>query len=194
MTLTGVLLVGGRSQRMGVDKASLLIRGEPLWARQLRLLRRLNPEALCVSARRRPAWCPEDIELVLDAPPSRGPLSGLAAALQRRQTAHLIALAIDLPRVNLAFLRRLWRLARPGCGVIPFNGKYFEPLCAVYPVEAAPVAAAVLDCDDHSLQPLARRLIAEGRVQSYPLTPAARRLLANANTPEECERCGLDRI
>jgi len=100
MTLTAVLFVGGRSRRMGADKATLEIAGEPLWRKQIKLLRELQPQSLCISARERPAWCPLEIEAVLDDPPSRGPLSGLAAALRRLRTSHLLALAIDLPRMR----------------------------------------------------------------------------------------------
>src|SRR5437867_2135004 len=96
-TLTAVLFAGGESRRMGADKAMLEIGGEPLWARQLRRLRELQPERILISARSKPAWCPAEIETVLDEPPSRGPLSGLAAALKIIQTTHLLALAIDLP-------------------------------------------------------------------------------------------------
>lgn len=99
-TLTAVLLAGGESQRMGRDKATLILDGEPLWSRQLRILRELQPEKMLISARARPAWCPPEIETVLDAPPSRGPLSGLAAALKRIETTHLLALAIDVPQMT----------------------------------------------------------------------------------------------
>src|SRR5579864_2470571 len=112
-TLTAVLFVGGLSRRMGIDKATLEFAGEPLWARQLRQLRELKPDTLWISARSRPPWCPPEIEVILDDPPSRGPLSGLDAALRRLQTSHLLALAIDLPRINVELLRKLWCLAQP---------------------------------------------------------------------------------
>jgi molybdenum cofactor guanylyltransferase len=96
-TLTAVLFTGGESRRMGADKATLVLDGEPLWSRQLRTLRELQPERILISARTKPAWCPPEIEVVLDKPPSRGPLTGLAAALKRIHTTHLFALAIDLP-------------------------------------------------------------------------------------------------
>src|SRR5438552_6491344 len=99
MTLTAVLFVGGESRRMGVDKATLRIAGEFLWERQLKVLRELKADALWISARTKPAWCPKEIEVVLDDPPSRGPLSGLSAVLNKMQTTHALALAIDLPRM-----------------------------------------------------------------------------------------------
>ncbi|MDE3099592.1 MAG: NTP transferase domain-containing protein [Verrucomicrobiota bacterium] len=48
---------------------------------------------------------------MLDEPPSRGPLSGPAAALKYGRTTHVLALAVDLPRMTSAHLKRLWSLA-----------------------------------------------------------------------------------
>jgi molybdopterin-guanine dinucleotide biosynthesis protein A len=185
MTLTAVLFAGGTSRRMGADKAALMFAGEPLWSRQLGLLRELQPQTLWVSARSRPAWCPPGIEVVLDEPPSRGPLSGLAATLQRLQTSHLLALAIDLPQMPAGHLHQLWSLARLGCGVIPMSSKYAEPLCAIYPVEAAVAAKTALAGDDASLQSLAQILLRRNHTQSYPLNEAERLLYRNVNTPAD---------
>jgi len=172
---------------MGVDKASLLAGGELLWARQLRVLRDLKPDALWVSARKQPAWCPPEIETILDEPPSRGPLSGLSAALKKMQTTHLLALAIDLPRIEPTHLRRLWKLARPGCGVIPMNGDQYEPLCAIYPGGEISVTAAesALSGDDVSLRGFAGALLDRGRLRVVSVAEAERNCFLNANTPEE---------
>src|SRR5256886_8660143 len=96
MTLTAVLLAGGESRRMGTEKATIVFNGEPLWQRQIKLLRHLGPENILVSARAERSWRPADTESVLDQPPSRGPTSGLTPALARTRTSHLIALAVDM--------------------------------------------------------------------------------------------------
>ncbi len=46
VTITALLLTGGLSTRMGTDKATFVFEGKALWARQLKLLRELQPEAL----------------------------------------------------------------------------------------------------------------------------------------------------
>lgn len=183
MTLTAMLLAGGRSRRMGRDKAAVRIAGEPLWQRQLRLLRGLSPAALWVSARAVPPWCPTEIEVVADRPPSRGPLSGLAAGLCRLQTSHLLVLAIDLPRMTLEHLRKLVALARSGTGILPARGDCLEALCAVYPVEAAGTAHEALSGCDASLQHFGRILIRQSQAQVYELPPEEQPLYLNMNTP-----------
>lgn len=185
MTLTALLLAGGESRRMGSNKATLLFKGEPLWARQFRTLRELQPEALWLSARVPPAWLPPEIELVPDEPPSRGPLSGIAAALRRLPTSHLLVLAVDLPQMTAEHLRQLCALAQPGCGVIPVRGDLFEPLCALYPVEAAAAAQTALAGDDVSLQHFAKVLLGREQLQIHALPAADEPLYWNVNTPAD---------
>jgi len=185
MTLTAVLFTGGLSRRMGTDKATMAIAGEPLWVRQLRVLRELQPDAIWISARARPAWCPAEIEVVVDVEPSRGPLSGLAAALGQMKTSHLLALAVDLPRITVEPLRKLESLATPGCGVIPERDEFLEPLCAIYPREAAAAAESALAGEDVSLHGLSRILLRDGRLRAYALTDAEKSLFQNANSPAD---------
>src|SRR5258708_6214395 len=182
LTLTALLLTGGLSRRMGRDKAALVIGGEPLWARQLRLLRALQPQELWVSARSRPDWAPPGLRVVLDAPPSRGPLSGLAAALREVRTSHLLLLAVDLPEMTVERLQKLWSMAEPGRGVIPLNENFVEPLCALYPAEARADAEAALAGADASMQGLAGVLLEKKLAWVCPLTPEERTVHRNANT------------
>jgi molybdopterin-guanine dinucleotide biosynthesis protein A len=185
MTLSAVLLAGGLSRRMGVDKATLLVAGEPLWQRQLRMIKAVDPASLWISARGELPWCPPEIEVVADKTPSHGPLSGVAAALSRLQTSHLLVLAVDLPQMTPEHLLKLWGLCQPGTGVIPLSGGYFEPLCAIYPAEAAVVAEARLNSPDASLQGFAATLRHLSRVRAYELTPEEKPFYLNMNTPSD---------
>lgn len=185
LNLTAVLFAGGRSRRMGRDKAAMLFEGQPLWQRQLATLRGIAPAQLWLSAPAKPAWSPLELETIFDARPARGPLSGLVAGLERLQTSHLLALAIDVPRISPGHLRALWSRAEAGKGVVPVNGDYFEPLCAVYPIEAAPLARQALLAGSASLQLLARELIRQSRARPYVLSQAERLLYANLNCPAD---------
>ena len=93
MTFSAVLLAGGESTRMGRDKATLEWRGLPLWGCQLQKLRALTSNVF-VSARFAVPWRPRDVKLVIDESPSRGPLSGLTAALAMMETDCLLVLAV----------------------------------------------------------------------------------------------------
>ena len=185
MTFSAVLLAGGESRRMGRDKAALVFQDEPLWRRQLRVLRDLGPQKVFVSARTKSRWLPDDTELLLDEPPSRGPLSGLAKALAQMQTTHLVVLAVDMPFVTREQLQFLCLEATEGCGIVPLIGERAEPLAAIYPKESAWDFAAALAGIDLSLQPLVRKLAAAGKVRLHPVPSEEENLYLSLNEPSD---------
>jgi molybdopterin-guanine dinucleotide biosynthesis protein A len=183
MTLTAVLLAGGESLRMGSGKATIVFRGQPLWRRQIELLRGLSPAKIFVSARIEPSWLPLETDLLLDEPPSRGPLSGLTRALASMQTSHVAALAVDMPFMTSEQMRFLCGLATAGRGVVPVIDERAEPLAAIYPREASADFAAALAGRDFSLQTLTRNLARTGRVQMWNVPEEARDFYRSVNEP-----------
>jgi molybdopterin-guanine dinucleotide biosynthesis protein A len=174
---------------MGKDKAMLLFRGKPLWQIQIELLRKLRPTKIFVSARADPAWRPPDVQFVADDPPSRGPLSGLAASLAQMHTKHLLALAIDMPFITEKYLRFLCNQIEPGRGVIAAIHNRFEPLTAIYPQEASTDFHSALSSTDFSMQTVAGCLAAAGKLQVVPVTSQERKLFLNLNEPVDLRRC-----
>lgn len=185
MTLAAVLLAGGESRRMGRDKATIELDGEPLWRRQLRILRALEPDQIFVSARTAPPWLPREVELLVDDAPSRGPLSGLTKALARMRTTHLIAIAVDMPFMTADELQALRHLAREGCGVVPTIGERAEPLAAVYPRAASREFTAALGGSDFSLQTLIQGLAATAKVRLWPIRNESIDLYQSVNEPAD---------
>jgi molybdopterin-guanine dinucleotide biosynthesis protein A len=189
VSFTAVLFVGGESRRMGSDKALLTCStGEPFWSKQLQMLGALHPRFTWISGRTMPAWCPIGVEVVLDVPPSRGPLSGLCACLARLETTHLLALAIDLPRMTTEHLRRLGAMAQTGHSLIPVNGDYFEPLCAIYSKSCESAAASLLGSSDNSLQSFSKTLVAQKLASPYYLSAVEKSLYFNVNRREDFSR------
>jgi len=131
--LSGFVLAGGASQRMGQPKALLRLAGETMLERQVRLL-----NAACRSV--------AVVGLVgqlegLDAPmlhdefPGRGPLAALYTGLRWTRTEFNLFVACDLPFLNLRFLRYLCgrALSRGADVTVPESRQHgFHPLCAVY--------------------------------------------------------------
>ena len=181
MNISAVLLAGGESRRMGKDKATLLFRGKPLWQIQLELLRKLEPTEIFVSARTDLPWRPGNVHFVADDPPSRGPLSGLAAALARMRAKHLLALAIDMPFMTEKYLRFLCGQIEPRRGAVAKIDDRFEPLAAIYPQEAIANVQSALSGEDFSLQTVTGSLVAAGKLQVMPVTSQERKLFLNLN-------------
>ncbi len=185
MIISAVLLAGGESRRMGSDKAAVLFRGEPLWRIQLNTLKELKPVEIFVSARSDPIWRPRNVRFVEDIPPSRGPLSGLAASLDRMSTSHLLALAIDMPRMTETYLKFLCAQIKPGQGILPKIGNRAEPLAAIYPREAAIDFREALTGADFSLQALVCDLVAAGKVLEMSVPEHEKKLFLNVNAPSD---------
>ncbi|HEX7516626.1 MAG TPA: molybdenum cofactor guanylyltransferase [Chthoniobacterales bacterium] len=181
MTFSAVLLAGGESRRMGRNKATVGFCGKPLWQRQLQVLQDLRPAKIFISVRSEPPWLPLDTELLLDEPPSRGPLSGLTRALEQMQTSHLVVLAVDMPFMRSEQLRFLCSLAIAGRGVVPVVDERAEPLAAIYPREAAVNFAAALAGSDFSLQTLTRNLAQAGRVRMVAVAEEERNFYRSVN-------------
>ncbi|BET69400.1 hypothetical protein ASA1KI_43180 [Opitutales bacterium ASA1] len=161
MRFSAVVLAGGRSRRMGRDKAGLPVEGHlSALHRQLALLASLRPRELFVSCRpeqRLPA-VPRTID---GRPPHRihdsgtnGPLAGIAAALAACRTDFLLVLGVDLVRMTPHVLRRIVGAAdATRCiGAAPRVDGEIEPLASVLPVTLATDAAARLVAGERGLR------------------------------------------
>jgi molybdenum cofactor guanylyltransferase len=186
MTLSAVLLAGGESTRMGRDKATLEWRGIPLWVRQLEKLRALTSN-IFVSTRFPVPWRPADVTLVIDQPPSCGPLSGVAASLEKMETDCLLVLAVDMPFMTVSHLHTLCGWAEPRVGAVPVVDGKVEPLAAVYPKRAGPIFAEALEGTDHSLQQVVRRLTVLGLIREIAVIAAAGHFYRSVNYPADVE-------
>ena len=181
-----MLLAGGKSFRMGRDKAAVLFEGRLLWERQLATLAALQPRELFISGKPDGPYIGRGTEVIADLHPGCGPLSGLEAACWRMQTPLLCMLAIDLPWMTAAFLEQLVKKATlDGRGIVPRNGDYFEPLAAVYPRAILNLVGEHLRHGDHSMQRLIQRAVDLDLMIVYSLPEDERPLFRNVNTPAD---------
>jgi len=127
------------------------------------------------------------VQFVADVPPSRGPLSGLVASLDRTCTSHLLALAIDMPFMSENYLRHLCDQIEPGRGVLPKIGSRAEALAAIYPREASIDFRSALSGVDFSLQTLTSQLIDIGKLRPLPVPDEAREFFVNVNQPADLQ-------
>jgi molybdenum cofactor guanylyltransferase len=186
---SALLLAGGRSMRMGRDKALLPhpVSGQLLLAHQAALLRSLPGSVellLSAPAERGYALAGPlaDARLVADPAPDCGPLGGITAGLAAATTPRLLVLAVDLPVMNASFLSEL--LAAGPSAPRHADGT-FEPLCALYPVspDSRGAAAQALARRELSLQRLLAAACSAGWMTPRAITPAERPLFANWNEP-----------
>jgi molybdopterin-guanine dinucleotide biosynthesis protein A len=155
-SLSGVVLVGGRSTRMGRDKARLAVGGHPLWRHQVRLLESCGARPVLVALRPRQRSLGAPGREIRDRVGGAGPLAGLARGLEASTAAWVAVLAVDLPAMKAAWFRRLQRHCCPGRGAVFLGPHGYEPLAAIYPQSAAGVTARRLRAGHLALQGLVR--------------------------------------
>jgi len=185
LRFSAVLLAGGKSTRMGCDKAGLIIDGQPLWRRQLATLRAVHPAELFISGRPDGPYMGAGVPVIFDAEPGLGPIGGLAAALRRAQCPHLLVLAVDLPSITPELLQGLIQAAAARrTGVAPCFDDRFEPLVAIYPRTCLSLVEDLLrSTADHSLQNVIRAAVGQGLMAKYSLPASERECFRNLNTP-----------
>jgi molybdopterin-guanine dinucleotide biosynthesis protein A len=186
--VNAVLLAGGKSERMGRDKASLDFQGEPLWRRQIALLRELEPREIFISGPAREEW--SGFRVVPDFLANAGPLAGLAASLRVCADTHLLALAVDLPRMTAGYLRSLIHHCTAERGVVPGDADFLEPLAAIYPTTCLPLAESCLASGELAMHDFVARCVEAGLMRVIPVAASERPLFFNANTPADLADTG----
>ena len=186
-SVTGIVLAGGRSRRLGQDKALLpwpeANSATTLLAHVHALLATVFAEVLVVGNREDLA----EFRVVPDVAPVQSSLTGLVSGLQAAQTPLVLAVACDMPFLDVRLLRALiasataeWDVAAPLVRCEP------ETLHTVYRRRCLPVAQAMLQAGDYRLG----RLLGKLRVRTMPVEEVRRfdpalASLENINTPHE---------
>jgi len=184
--LTAFILAGGKSTRMGADKAFVALDDRTLLSRALELARALTADVRIVGD---PAKFARFAPVVADVFPGCGPLGGIHAALRASQTDLNLILAVDVPFMSAELLQYLIRRARSSAAatvtVVRASGGW-QPLCAVYRREFADAAEEALAAGRYKIDPLfaAQRtlVIEEDELRSVGFSPS---MFRNLNTPEE---------
>jgi molybdenum cofactor guanylyltransferase len=183
----GAVLAGGFSRRMGRDKATLGCAGEPLWRRQCRVLRDAGAARIAIVRRADQPVLDERLPRVCDAFAGAGPLAGLHAALLAADAPWLAVLAVDMPRIEAAWFRRLQARCRPGVGAVARHDDGCEPLAAIYPCEALASVGTQLRKGRRSAQELVDLLVNAGQMAVVDVSEDERAAAENWNTPESVD-------
>jgi len=132
--ISGFILAGGRSYRLGRDKVLLPWQGATLLQHAInRLLPLCANVSICSSRPDLRRKIPGPYSVIPDALPNAGPLGGIVPALELSPTDWNFFLAVDLPFVPLEFLRALTqRPITPALAIIPVVEKVPQPLCGMY--------------------------------------------------------------
>jgi len=188
LNVTAFILAGGKSTRMGADKAFMDYKGRTLLARALDLARSVTSEVRIVGS---PDKFAPFATVVEDVFSDCGPLGGIHAALRASRTELNLMLAVDTPFVSWTFLQYLISQAErapEAAVVVPRGDGGWQPLCAIYRPEFADAAEDALRAGQNKIDRLfdqvRTRVIEQQELEVSGFSPA---LFRNLNTPEELE-------
>ena len=141
--MSGLVLAGGASRRMGRDKAQILFGSEPLVLRAVRRLAQVCVDVVVASGDGH-RLDHLGVTQVADVMRGAGPLAGIAAGLESARHDLVAVVAVDMPSASPAVLALLADLWRGEAAVVPIVEGRWEPLHAVWARSAAPGIAACL--------------------------------------------------
>jgi len=132
---TGIILAGGRSTRIGYDKAFAVLNRQSLIEEIINCLSQLSRTILIVTSQDK-----LDViksaglknKVVVDIYPGGGPLGGIYTGLINSTTDYNMVVGCDMPFLNIALLRYLFGLSPNFDAVVPKIGNKIEPLHAIY--------------------------------------------------------------
>lgn len=148
--MDGFVLAGGKSSRMGRNKALMDVGGIPIIQRVADALVKAANRVTVI------ANTPEDygflrLPIREDLVTGIGPLGGLYTALRIAETDACFVLACDLPMVRPELLRRLAEEAAGVDAVVPRTADGSHPLCAVYARTGLPAAEAQIHAGEYRI-------------------------------------------
>lgn len=178
--LDGVVLAGGRSRRLAVDKALLRFGGVPLLRIVVDRVAEVCDEV--VVAVDRPGRYQEmglPVRPVADLAPGLGPLSGLQSGLRACGADHVLVVACDLPFLNVKLLRHMAGLPRSYQALVPWFDDRWQPLHSIYARSCLQEVDSMVARGGGSLRDLLGRLDVRrlGEEELRALDPDGRSLL-----------------
>jgi molybdopterin-guanine dinucleotide biosynthesis protein A len=187
-SVTGVVLAGGKSLRMGTDKAFARVGDRTLVEGCAATLQGCFAETVVIA--NQPAlFNGLNLPVFADDVPAVGPLGGVYTALRHVETTAIFVVACDMPFLNADLIRAMASAAEEFDAVAARIDGNFEPLHALYRRRILPEIEKRIQAGNYSVY----RLLESLRVQTFSEPELSRytdwrKIFLNVNTPEELEK------
>lgn len=186
--VSGLLIAGGKSRRMGRDKRFLEIAGQRVFDRTLKVLGEIFSETIVVLAEPVADLDLQGSRVVYDAIPNAGSLGGLYTGLMTSSHQRIFAVACDMPYLNSDVIRFLSSFDITADVVVAQLSGRFQALHALYSRRCVPILKEMAEQRDLKLQRLfLDETLRISIVQERDLTAidSGLRSFQNINTPED---------
>lgn len=184
-TLTGIVLAGGQSRRMGRDKASLPWGGSDLLHTVLTALAPVCGRLVVVSNIPRAIRLP-GVTVVADVHTGCGPLAGIHAGLTAARGGYSFVAACDMPQIDSRAVAFMAAAAAGHDVAVPYIDGHYNPLHAVYHHRCLPLIETMLTSGRYRIADLFAA-VSVRRVSAAELArfDAELGMLKNINSPED---------
>jgi molybdopterin-guanine dinucleotide biosynthesis protein A len=187
--VTGVLLAGGKSRRMGEDKRYLVVGEQTLLERGLAVLRSIFQKVLVVIAQ---DSLPLGVDggVVRDLVPDCGSLGGLYTGLMEATTPSIFVVACDMPFLDQAVIAQFTSRRGTADIVMAKLGARLHPMHALYGKRCLPVVEQMIQARQLKIQ----EMVSQASIRVHYVTEAdlltidpSGRSFQNVNTPADLE-------
>ena len=189
--VSGVLIAGGKSRRMGQDKRFLTVGGIGIFRRTLDVLKNTFAETIVVLAEPVDSLDAQGSKVVYDIVPNAGSLGGLYTGLMTASESRVFAVACDMPFLDAEVIRFMASFDRTADVVVAELEGRFQPMHAMYSQRCLPYLQAMADKQDLKIQ----RLFLEKQLRVAVLSQShltglssGHRSFQNINTPDDLAR------
>ena len=185
--VTGVLLAGGKSRRMGQDKRLLSVGAETLYTRSLSVLRAIFERVVVVVAQDSPLVA-SDAPVLRDVIPHCGSLGGLYTGLKEARTQWVFAVACDMPFLDPGTIRHFTSLKGEGDVIMAKLRNGFQPMHALYHRNCLPIIESLIHAQDFKIHRLADHPALRVRIvtpEELSRVDPEGRSFYNVNTPAD---------
>lgn len=183
--ITGVILAGGESRRMGSDKSLLPIQGARFIDHVYSRMKALFDEVVIVTNSPE-LYTDIDCRKVPDLYYAQGSLAGVHSGLAHAGNEQIFVVGCDMPFISAQVVRHICAQSDQGDMVIPHSSSGHEPLHALYSKNCLPAMEHVLDAGQRRIMLFFDqvKMVEIPRSKIYELDPAGKSFL-NINTPED---------
>ena len=185
--ITGVILVGGKSRRMGQDKAFLKLADRPLLETVLDLFKE-KFSSIMLAGDRAERFSMYDISVVPDIFPGSS-LGGIHAALFTAKTGRIFVAPCDMPFPNSSLINHICSISGDFDAIVPISPQGYEPLYALYSKACLEPARKLLENDNFRITDLfsaVKTRFIEG--EELASIAGAESAFLNINTPAEFKK------
>ncbi len=186
--MSGIVLAGGRSSRMGTEKGLVQVDGKPMISHVLDVLEKLGVCDIKICAND-PRYEQFGYPVIKDLVKEKGPIGGMYSALLESETENNLILSCDIPNISVEVLQFLLKNSNEELAtIVAYNGKK-HPLIGVYKIGGLPIIKKCVETDELRLTDLCKQLGA--KVVTIPNHVGNDRDFLNMNTPQELENSML---